>query len=780
MKEASKIITTPPSGMEIQEWWDAIAPQLFALLDGQGDLDMVKVASFIIGFGILGRKEYGAPGTLGWRYFAEPILRNIDPMRTSERERYVEWDRERPLVSGRDVADALRRLASLLSSHPNPGLSRRLLNPIVLPLWALASWPATGNQFEDYRAPATFLLQTLLQLSTNAMALAKIADNLLFTGEKDSSFVPWEYVARKDEIAVEWPEKKISFSIHEELSIDQELMDHKVGTFMNILKLIGEGTIVSQLFLRLFKRYLVEDEKKSSEILLEAPRERSIQEKILDAKLLQSMIDTVPDRLVDESLQVLEMAKDVLQSAANNDDVDGDETVTVALSLINLVFTSPSFKASSYSSSLLTSLHEILDRISKTDSESASTAQNLMLLLDYRSTETSDDPSSKPAIPDQIFEDRKTLKIAMDYITSPDSPPPVRAQGLDLLTDLIKRKSTVIDVPGTLILLTRLLQDEEEYIYLHSIISLIALSSSNPRSVMNDLLERYFDKDEELSLDARLRLAEALGQVIEKAGEAFSGPGAKHVGEGLLALAGRRGFRPKTHQEHERQRRKAERERRRRNKEAEEAWEGEVPSLSDDEEEMSKEDQEILNQIVTGWEGKRDEEDVRVRASALSIFATAIETNILGLGGPLVAGGVDLSINILPLEPEPEKAILRRSAILLVLSMIRALDRARDAGRNLGFGFEGKSLEDVERVFRYVEGSDNDGLVRQHARDVLEELENWKGKGLLGAAAGASPGGILGEGASLEESGLRGLSVNPLRQGSGRAKGGMPKIEEIE
>jgi hypothetical protein len=58
--------------MSADAWYSAIAPQLFSLLDGEDGLEMVKVAAFIIGYGILGRKALGAPGTcvqwLGYYY----------------------------------------------------------------------------------------------------------------------------------------------------------------------------------------------------------------------------------------------------------------------------------------------------------------------------------------------------------------------------------------------------------------------------------------------------------------------------------------------------------------------------------------------------------------------------------------------------------------------------------------------------------------------------------------------------------------------------------------
>ena len=62
LNAASRLLSSPPSDYSPEAWFSAIGPQLFSLLDGEGGLEMVKTASFIIGYGILGRKALGAPG----------------------------------------------------------------------------------------------------------------------------------------------------------------------------------------------------------------------------------------------------------------------------------------------------------------------------------------------------------------------------------------------------------------------------------------------------------------------------------------------------------------------------------------------------------------------------------------------------------------------------------------------------------------------------------------------------------------------------------------------
>ena len=59
---ASNIISNPPVDVDPNDWFRNIAPQLLALLDGKEGSDLVKVAAYIIGFGILGRRKFSFRG----------------------------------------------------------------------------------------------------------------------------------------------------------------------------------------------------------------------------------------------------------------------------------------------------------------------------------------------------------------------------------------------------------------------------------------------------------------------------------------------------------------------------------------------------------------------------------------------------------------------------------------------------------------------------------------------------------------------------------------------
>jgi hypothetical protein len=789
LNAASRLLSSPPVSVSPEKWFSGIAPQLLSLLEGEGEPEMDKAAAFVIGFGILGRKQFGAPGTPGWKTFVEPILASIDPAistTVSLKGRYsneIEVLRSvKILVSAPEVAKGLQKLSILLTSHPHPSLTKRLLRPILLPLWSLSYWPH-GNEHtkQYYREPAGKLLRTLLQLSSGTKHPSKtgelptpnylwlILQNLTFEGRTATGQTSWVYNTVQDGgIQIE-DATRDEFNSNIGNNLDLVRLDIAVEAFVDLLQTLPDlKTDVSDLFVSLCMKWLAnsaKDQAKSVVISLE-PKDNNndIKSRLIEAKVMQKMMTSFPEKLIEDSTQVLDLVGQVLSEFVATSSSNGSEdTAAVALSLLNIVLTSQSFQVTSGNEGRRESIQSSLGSISrKRHLEISSTAQNLLLLLKYRSTIEEPAAVSMSTPTDRQLEDRKNYNLAMSYLTGADSPPPVRAQGLELINDLIRASSPTIDVPAVLILFSSLLQDSEEYIYLRVIQSFIQLSRKHPKAVMKDLIDRYVDPNEEYELDQRLRLGEALLQVIENNPSTFSGETTRAVCEGLLFVASRRGYRSKIEQQQYRKNKL----KRKQYSEAEEAWGGPVPQLDEELDMKAEEDNEFLFQIVAGWESKRGSEDVRIRASALSIVGSGIEANIAGIDSKIISSAVDLSIHVLTLELEPEKGILRRAAILLIMNFVRALDAARVEGKKLMFGFVGQSLEDVQRILRYVEGSDNDDLVRQHAADVIEGLRAWQMNALLPPQK---------EQTGIEE--LAGLSIHPRGEESGRAR---PRIEEIE
>ncbi|KAL1850153.1 hypothetical protein Daus18300_013021 [Diaporthe australafricana] len=770
---AAKLIAYPPKTVSPDTWYQKVAPQLFALLDGQDGPELMKVGAFVIGFGILGRKQSGAPGTAGWTAIAEPILSPINPSSAAasawdiEPGEIIDLSKDRVLVSAEQLAQALFRLQALLISHPNPSLSKRLLHPIILPLWALASSVRPQAHCEEhYCQPAQNLLRIYLKLAAEPQRIETVIQNLLFKGSNEGD-LRWRFKeTASGDIETIKPRDTVDNGAAPYEWTD---IEPKVESLIELIKSVCSAEDVSSIFTQLFGRWFSANAKKNDAVLLTKAGEPKADpiSQLIQVKILQRMMDIFPSQLASGPESILRMVEPILKQGADKGD---EETVPVALSLLNIVVTAPSFVKARMDNKIVQSVESSLERLSKADLGSPSvTARNLSLLLKYR--DELDDPSERPSAPtSRQIEDRKTYDLALLYITQSDSPPPVRAEGLNLLQSLIVDNSSILDISATLVLMSSLLQDDDDYINLRLIKMYTQLANKHPKTVTKDLMEHYVDADEKASVDIRLRFGEALLQVIEHLGEMFTGDTARQVAEALLATAGRRGYRPKTEQKQQRE----ERLRLMKQERAEKEWGGEVPDLGSDEEETEedKANKELLTQIISGWDSKKGSEDIRIRGSALSILAVGIETNLAGVGPSLVTASIDLSVNVLTVESGMEAGILRRSAVLVILAFVRALNTAKEAGRRVGFGLTDESQKDIKRVLSYVADTDIDGLVKQHASDVVESLDNWRLGSLVSQAQEQAPGTTLTR--------LAGLSVNPDRAALGDRTSSRPRIEEVE
>jgi hypothetical protein len=791
---ASKVLSNPPKSVTPEKWYSAISPQLLPLLDGNEGQDLAKAAAYIIGFGILGRQVSGAlgkrciplcstlllrltsiRGTPGWNFFAMPLLRSIQPPpgftneAGTETDGVVDTTKDKILVPHNELVTALRRLHSLLLLHPNPGLCRRLLSPVVLGLWALASWSAPEPAItEDICKPALELLKIHLKVTPSPDRILLLVHNLGYRGGYDKGHPEWVYKATgAGLIQIVDARHPIGNTGISASHLTLEDISPKVTKLLDLVSSSLSDPDISAAFLELLKRWLKSagSSKKGDIIVKEGEEEQDPFIQLSEIKTLQAMMERFPEKLATQPKHILDLAGQIL--AGSGDALDGnDEIVGVALSLLNMVITAPGFQKSHVDPDVLALIESSLDKLSKTPTDLSQTASNLRLLLLYRD-EVDTTSSTAPAPTDRQIEDRKTYNLAISYITAPDSPPPVRAEGLNLISTLITAHSPILDIPGILVLLSSLISDSDEFIYLRIIKLYTFLCNNHPSSVLRELTDHFLDPRETHTLDARLRFGEAMLQVIQRMGETFTAALAHEAGTTLLAVAGRRGRRPKTEA---RQRREA-RAQEKRNREAAEAWGGEVPDMSDPVPEEERIRNEALERIVEGWESKRGSEDVRVRASALSVLGAAVEVNVAGLGKEVVTAAVDLCVAVLQMEREVEKGILRRAAVMFVLSFVKALEEARERGRDLGFGFGAQAQEDVMRTLRYVAEMDNDGLVVQLSRDVVESLENWQVVRLLpGSQQPALGGGLMK---------LAGLDVDPERSAKAQ-EGSRPRIEEVE
>ncbi|KAM7209576.1 hypothetical protein V8F20_000314 [Naviculisporaceae sp. PSN 640] len=808
LQMATRIVAAPPQSVPPDTWYASVAPQLLQLLDGGEGPELAKAVAYIIGFGILGTRTLGAPGTPGWKYLAWPILEAIKPpARENDApsgEEIIDLSKDKVLVSHADLARALRRMRYLTASHPNPGLCKRLLRPLLLPLWALSSWPNPKQELNEHIcAPALELLQIFLKLAGSSEILLDLVHNVGYIGGQNPKSPEWVYKETdKGELQIVDATHRIGNNGGNSHQISLQDMDYKIPKLMELVTSSFSDADISTVFLTLLEKWLNSSKRsKVGNIIIKEETEDTTDPmaQLTEVRILQALMQRFPDKLATQPRHILSLVSQIL---AGQDDLgDEEEVLAVALSLLNMIITAPGFQKSKADPETIGSIEASLETLSKntniSDTGLTQTATNLHLLLKYRDelhdpTETPTTTTTAPT--NRQIEDRKTYSLAISYIRQSDSPPPVRSEGLNLIQTLITAQSPILDIPGILVLMSSLIRDPEDYIYLRVIKIYTLLASKHPKSVTKELLDHYIDAKETESVDSRLRFGEALLQVVERLGETFTGEVAREVGDALLSIASRRGRRPKTEAKQKKDERLREMKKNRKNNL------DDIMDDDDEEEELTPEEkarQEILAKIVTGWESRRGTEDVRIRASAISILSSAIESNISGSGPTLLSTAVDLCINILQLETEMEKGILRRAAVLLVLSFVRALDKAREEGRQLGIGFGINAREDVKRTLGYIAQTDDDGLVRQHAEDVIESLGNWEVRRLVGDSAevGSRSGFGIGAGGGLTK--LAGLVVDPERSasfataasaaggdgsgaGAGARFGSRPRIEEIE
>jgi hypothetical protein len=305
---------------------------------------------------------------------------------------------------------------------------------------------------------------------------------------------------------------------------------------------------------------------------------------------------------------------------------------------------------------------------------------------------------------------------------------------------------------------------------------LVELASKRDlRFVTAMLCDAFQDPKEESGVDGRLRVGEAMSNLVDEAVNTFGdgkemdvvtrGNTLRAVAEVCVVVSGRRG---KRRREMEERSRKERLERKRRRK-AEKVWGGEVPVLptgqeEDEEEDITEEQKErkereleAIEKIIRGWEDTGLEEDVRIRASAVSILGHVLERGLDRLPVKVADDAVDIALSILVMEQELSKSILRRASVLTVLSLLKALNALHEEGNASGVNLEWQKWTTIKRVLRWTADMDDDEMTKGHAETVLESLENWQMKQLF--ALRTENDDVMPR--FRREGRLRGLNVNP-------------------
>lgn len=808
LSQVSKLLSSVPSSLSAESYFSAIALQLLQLLEDKNP-DMRRAAAYTVGNGILGRRKYGAPGTIGWSVFARPIIESFNPTKpekVSATTAATDSDKNilsPVIVSEPSLGKALERLTSLVILHPNPGLTKRLVSPYVLSLWNLLCYSKEINCL-NWAEKLQQILLTYFKTSVGIAQLVMLSDGLLWEGESSWMYGPGPTggieIRHRSEDSLRKPN----------VVTMMQNIDNRVNEFQRLLKSgIADDVEIGTLFVHVSHHWLLGSDAIDRKNTL-GPGDDTRKDplrSLVSAKLAQKMLEDFKDKLASNPKGIIELVNQLLaayvtehkeaetrrarasmpslaglraivspdlesEGSTNVTDSSSEEDfvamISVALSLLSAILFSPDFYLDPETFSLLGSLQSNLTRITTLPSSLplsiTMTATSTLGLLNLHISLPSAGLKTavRPLDPHSL--DRKSHHQALTYLIDP--LPPIRAQGLSILSNLITKPSPILDIPSTAILLQSILQDDDEFIYLSAIKALGLLASRHPKTVIKPLIEQYIDTNEILKLDVRIRMGEALLKTVEGLGTALVGDVAELVGFGMITVAARRARKPKTLAAQQQTTREAENKK----KEADEAWGGEAPTsdphdLGDDEEER----------ILREWETTWGEDDIRIRASALSILGVAIETNIAGLGLLLVVTGIEIVLDVLQLEPSPERAILRRAAVLVIMSLLTAVNAADSrGGPRGGYGLEGGRAGELIDKLRVVEGREKDQIVLGHVRAVIDGLEDWRKKEILDTRGVGLRRGGVGLGFAFEGGKIAGLSVDLEESRE------LPRIEEIE
>lgn len=813
--QASKLLVLPPDGMHQDDWLRMIAPQLWELLDGIEGPELSRAAGQIIAGGILSKRATGAPGTVGWELFARPLQQMLDPKPTERNDGQV-------LVQEQDLSIALGRLLAIAVSYSHAGILRRLIGPILLPLWALLTYAQSRSALNrQWALLSKSILMRYIALACDPKQIDDIARNIFWDGDVAWALSPGSQGGV--EIRRRSPDRSDASAMDNTL-IQIGSLDSRVNLLVSLLaEAKVSDDIAGAIFLQTTKRWLFPT--KDSKISLTTGDESDPLAALTDAKMMEAMASRFQDQFARSPQHIMDLMKQLLSNSVSghqvavensksrrvslrnivkkerdSEDLEhvtaNEDLVSFAISTLSTLVSSSDFKQTPETRTILALTIAPLVYLSQAHSSLPISplimnAANTLLQLLQPST-----ASPHAQATDPLVEHRATLSTIRADIISPEAPN--RTWALNTLHKLVKNPVAfpIIDVPSTThLLLSASLADPESYVHVSAIPVLVDLALRAPHPTIKIIVDAFIDideqslklsrgrqtdkKDRELqdALDFRLRIGEVLNNIL-LSDNFWIPPTPTHyrlvktITSACLTLSSRRGQRTRTLSA----RVSIADTERARQEESEAAWGGPIPNLLDPngEDEKDQAERDELFGIVKGWEDTGIEEDVRIRASALSVLGTMLEHRLSLVRQVSVDAAMQIVLLVLAVERGDATAILRRAAVLVVMSMLKGLDGALEGGEEAQVGLGLGQQEEVERVVRWLASEDGDALVKDHAATVLEGLETLRMKKMYRVR---DEGIRLGKDLGLEGN-LRGLDATPnLEENKSRRK---MIVEEVE
>jgi len=837
--QASKLLVQPPSGIALDSWLIKLAPQILHLLDGNEGKELSRAAGQIVAGGILSKRTTGAPGSVGWKTFADPLFRAIYPKDLGKVASNIN-DNTTAIVKEADLKAALRRLHAIASSYSHAGLIKRLITPVLLPLWALLNYTKTRPLLDkEWSALPSSILSRYMEIACDVNQIDNIATNLFWNGDVSWTFEPGSEGGV--EIRRRSRENRQDMGSMESIVEQISNLNDRVSLLVSLLSEANiPDEVAGSIFLNATRRWLA-PENPAAKSLVDDDSTGDPLAALIDAKFSEALAQHFQKQLARSPQHIIELVAQLIGSSVNahkdrfdktqklqtskrailssivqkqgfsaaKDELDAtdEDLLSFALGILNMLIVSPDFKKTPLVMETLGALVPPLTYLSQSPhqsqlsfspliSNSATTIIQLIASMPTSPSSTTGTMTNNTV--DPLAEHRATLKTCLEELQSPEAPN--RTWALNTLHTLLKNPTAcrAVDVPSlTHTLLSASLADPESYVHLAAIPVIVTLANWAPKPVVGILVDAFMDVDErslklargkqseekerELrnAVDFRLRVGEVLNNFVNET-DFWSSRGhsalwyrcAKQITDVCLSLASRRGQRTQTLLT----RTELAEDEKKLREDGEAAWGGPIPNVFDpnDTESQDKAEYEALRKIVRGWEDTGIEEDVRIRASALSVLSIVFERRLDVLRQPTIDAALQIVLLTLTVERGESKALLRRAAVLTVMGLLRSFDAAIEHVEEYKVGLNLKQQEELERVVKWVRDEDGDELVRGHAGSVVEGLETLRLKKLYKTRDQSLK---LGQDVGLEGN-LRGLDVQPRVEGNNQ-KGKMI-IEEIE
>lgn len=533
-----------------------------------------------------------------------------------------------------ELEPSLMALTNLLSR--NSDFVGYLAGKLALPVWILLAYLSESKR---PNGSTLLLLVGLINSKKDGTIVDSIAQSLGQTSVNGITFGPSSSGSVETRVSVE----DIS-------GMSMEALSSRIDLLLTVLNKV-EGKVVSALCSHIIKRYTASSTLDAMSIWSDLKLLEGISTE-LRAKLFEN-----PDEVVDLTFGIIDGAVekqlalpflDVPTSSVELGDSDdesddeeeqgNDDLVALGLSLLSSIILEAFSKKR-----LMRKVGTYRDKIEVlTKSSDRSIQEKSSQCLELLNTVAS---GAEITLGDEDvdFKDSAALlKTAKESLANPLIP--VRAHGLTLISELIKRQDNSISFDEAMAIMLKEIQDDDSFIYLNAIRGLEAGSAyAGPGPVLRKLATQKSTR-----LDVVLRVREAMTRIVQLFGSTIQQDDLRYLADYFLS--------------------------------------------------KSRPDNRV---------------DDRLRMSAISILGLLIQGSPLSLTTSQEDQVADLVIGVLTHERTEEQAIVRRSAIVLLLELVNA--RSQGAFK----GLSGSTLQSLKTQLE-VAADDSDDLIRKDARELME------------------------------------------------------------